>query len=246
MKTIFRSFIISGLISMLFVGFSACEKNPPKNDDITYASILNVSDDGTSSLIDANLKSGIVETGPLTDSELAALQSLKEEEKLARDVYMMLYEKWGSPVFLNISGAETNHLNAVNYLLSYYGEADTLIGAVGAFVNPAFTELYNELLETGYESLESAFRTGALIEEMDIKDIRELYEVVTNENIIMVFDNLERGSRNHLRAFNRQLTSLGVSYEPRYISLSDFYSIVNSPNERGKQYRMNGNCLLNQ
>jgi len=246
MKTIIRSLIISAFISVLFAGFSACEKNPPKNEDSLYAAILTVSEDGTSSLIDEYLKSGLVETGPLTEAELEALRSLKEEEKLARDVYRKLYEKWGSQVFLNISGAETNHLNAVNYLLAYYGQEDTLIGEESTFVNPAFTELYNDLLEMGYESVESAFKTGALIEEMDIKDIRELLEDITNENIIMVFENLERGSRNHLRAFNRQLTRLGVSYEPQYISLSDFDAIVNSPNEMGRQYRMNGSCFRNQ
>ena len=39
----------------------------------------------------------------------------------------------------------------------------------------------------------------------------------SNENIIIVFENLQKGSRNHLRAFNRQLVSLGVTYIPIYI-----------------------------
>lgn len=34
---------------------------------------------------------------------------MREEEKLARDVYITLYEKWGIPVFNNISNRESDH-----------------------------------------------------------------------------------------------------------------------------------------
>ena len=79
--------------------------------------------------------------------------------------------------------------------------------------------------------------TGALIEELDIKDLQEYLEVVKNENIKIVFENLLRESRNHLRAFNRQLDNLGVEYTPVYITQEEYDQIVSTPNETGNQQR---------
>jgi hypothetical protein len=82
-----------------------------------------------------------------------------------------------------------------------------------------------------------AFKTGALIEDLDIKDLMEFLGEVTNENIIMVFENLTRGSRNHLRAFNRQLVRSGITYTPEYISQEEFDNIIASPQETGNVYQ---------
>ena len=91
----------------------------------------------------------------------------------------------------------------------------------------------------GTTSIEEAFKAGALIEEMDIRDLQDDLTKVSNENIRMVFENLYRGSRNHLRAFNRQLKASGLSYVPVYISPEQFNEIVNSPVEAGNRYRLN-------
>ena len=78
--------------------------------------------------------------------------------------------------------------------------------------------------------------TGALIEELDIKDLQEYLEVVKNENIKIVFENLLRESRNHLRAFNRQLEKSGVDI--LLFTLPGRYDqIVSSQNETGNQQR---------
>ena len=74
---------------------------------------------------------------------------------------------------------------------------------------------------------------------MDIKDLTDILESATNENIILVFENLLKASRNHLRAFTRQLAGLGISYIPVYISSDEFEQIINSPMEKGNQYRIN-------
>jgi hypothetical protein len=55
----------------------------------------------------------------------------------------------------------------------------------------------------------------------------------------MVFENLEKGSRNHLRAFTRQLTFLGLTYTPVYLGADEYNQIITSPNESGQQYQMN-------
>ena len=240
MKTSMKNLVIgSFMVASLLVAIS-CQKDNMNTENAQYASVLAVSADGTSSVIEANLKSALITTSDLTDSELASLQKMKEEEKLARDVYSVLSQKWGSSVFTNISAAESNHLNAIVLLLTSYGSTETSIGEAGIFADAAVQKLYNDLVATASVSLEEAYKTGALIEEMDIKDLLEALSSTTNENITLVFENLLKGSRNHLRAFNLQLTTLGIVYTPVYISETDYNLIVTSPMEKGKQYKMQG------
>jgi hypothetical protein len=240
MKTSIKNVVISFFLFASIAIASSCQKDAMNAENAQYASVLNVSADGTTSVIEANLKSALIETSVLTDSELASLLKMKEEEKLARDVYTVLAQKWGSPVFTNISTAENNHLNAIVLLLTNYGSAETTIGDAGIFTDAAVQTLYNDLVAKASVSITEAYKTGALIEEMDIKDLKEALSGTTNENVTLVFDNLLNGSRNHLRAFTRQLTTLGIVYTPVFISQTDYTQIVTSAMEKGKQYRMNG------
>jgi len=235
-----KNLVIGSFVVASLLVASSCQKDNMNAENAQYASVLSVSTNGTTSVIEANLKSAMVVTSDLTDSELASLIKMKEEEKLARDVYSVLSQKWASVVFSNISAAESNHLNAIVLLLTNYGATDTSIGEAGSFVDPEVQALYDELVAKASESLEEAYKTGALIEEMDIKDLEEALVATTNENVTLVFENLLKGSRNHLRAFNLQLTTLGIVYTPVYISQTDYDLIVSSPIEKGKQYRMNG------
>jgi hypothetical protein len=240
MKTSMKNLVIgSFIVASLFVA-SSCQKDNMNAENAQYASVLAVSSDGTTSVIEANLKSALITTSDLTDSELASLLKMKEEEKLARDVYSVLSQKWGSQVFTNIFKAEDNHLNAIVLLLTNYGSSETSIGEAGIFADAAVQTLYNDLVAKASISVEEAYKTGALIEEMDIKDLDEALATTTNENVTLIFENLLKGSRNHLRAFNLQLTNLGVVYTPVYISQTDYSLIVTSPMEKGKQYKMQG------
>jgi hypothetical protein len=240
MKTSIKNVVISFFLFALIAMVSSCQKDAMNAENMQYASVLSVSGDGTTSVIEANLKSALMETSDLTDSELASLLKMKEEEKLARDVYTVLAQKWGSQVFTNISKAENNHLNAIVLLLTDYGSTETTISEAGIFTDPAVQTLYNDLVAKASASIEEAYKTGALIEEMDIKDLTVALSGKTNENVVLVFENLLKGSRNHLRAFNRQLTTLGIVYTPVYISQTDYDMIVSSSMEKGNQYRMNG------
>lgn len=240
MKTSMKNVVLSGFLVASSLVASSCQKDDINAENAQYASVLAVSGDGTTSVIEANLKSALIETSDLTDSELASLLKMKEEEKLARDVYAVLAKKWGSQIFTNISAAENNHLNAIVLLLKNYGSTETSIGQAGIFTDAAVQTLYNDLVAKASVSIAEAYKIGALIEEMDIKDLTEALSGTTNENVTLVFENLLKGSRNHLRAFNRQLTTLGIVYTPVYISQADYDLIVSSSMEKGKQYRMNG------
>jgi len=228
MKKIINSLILTGMVSMGFAGTIACDKVGETNGKTNETSVLQIAEDGTTTLIEESLKAALIETAPIDDSETDILLAMKEEEKLARDVYTALYKKWKVPIFNNISSAENNHMNAVNYLLKKYGASDTLISAEGIFQEAETQALYAELVEKGSVSITEAFLVGALIEDMDIYDLQESISKVSNENIIMVFKNLMRGSGNHMRAFNRQLKARGVVYTPVYISADEFNTIINS------------------
>ena len=238
MKTSIRNLLALGLSLTLLLMFNSCTKESQEQVREGYAAVINVAADGTTMVADASLKYALTDNFSYSDSELETLLEVREEEKLARDVYTALYDKWGSKIFSNISSAEQTHMDAISLLLNAFSEEYASTGDPGEFTNPAVQELYTDLVEKGSGSIENAFNTCALIEEMDIFDIRRLSENVVNENIFLVFENLTKGSRNHLRAFTGQLDNLGLIYTPVYLTQDEFDLIVNSPMESGKQYWM--------
>lgn len=173
--------------------------------------------------------------GVLTDAEKAGLLFMREEEKLAHDVYVTLSEKWNMPVFQNIPNSEQTHTDAVKFLLDRYGLTDPATGkAVGVFADEALQKLYDQLVEKGNQSLANALTVGATIEDLDIVDLQTRLAQTDNTDIQMVYQNLMKGSRNHLRAFTKSLTSqAGAAYTPQYLSQAAFDEIVNAPVERG-------------
>jgi len=159
---------------------------------------------------------------------------MREEEKLARDVYVALDDLWGMRVFRNIAGAERSHMQAVLSLLEKYGIGDPTDGnAVGEFSDPDLQGLYSQLVEQGSQSLIDALTVGAIIEDLDIHDLDVALLRTDNEDIRTVYQNLRKGSRNHLRAFVGLLEGSGVPYEPQYISIDEFEQILDTPHERG-------------
>jgi hypothetical protein len=170
----------------------------------------------------------------LSLEEELGLVKMREEEKLARDVYAALYNEWQKPVFKNISMSEQRHMNAVKILIDKYELLDPVTDpTAGVFTAPEFTALYQALVEQGSTSLVEALMVGAAIEDMDIYDLQELLAQTDNQDITAVYENLLRGSRNHLRAFAWLLSLNGVTYEPQYISQEELDEILTSPRETG-------------
>lgn len=168
----------------------------------------------------------------LTASEAAALQYMREEEKLAHDVYALLYSKWGLPVFDNIAASEQQHTEAVRTLLSRYGVSDPSAGkAAGVFTNPELQALYDQLVAQGTVSVAAALKTGALIEEVDILDLQKRMTQTTKADIVRVYTNLLSGSENHLRAFVSTLASqTGEVYAPQQLDQATYDRIVGAAN----------------
>ena len=170
----------------------------------------------------------------LSATEASALVFMREEEKLARDVYQLLYTQWGQKVFSNIAASEQQHMDAVALLLTRYNLPDPAAAtATGVFQDPHVQELFNALMAQGQTSLIAALTVGATIEDLDIQDLQTRIAATDNADIALVFNELMKGSRNHMRAFISQLTKQGVTYTPQYITQAEFDAIINSPTETG-------------
>jgi hypothetical protein len=172
----------------------------------------------------------------LSDAESTGLAFMREEEKLAYDVYMALYAQWGTPVFQNIASSELTHTQSVKGLLDRYGLPDPSAGLVeGQFNNPDLQMLYDQLILQGSQSLEDALRVGAAIEEIDILDLQERMDAADEPDILQVYGNLLTGSENHLRAFVSQLESrTSTAYQPQYLSIDVYEQIMaGQPGYRG-------------
>ena len=198
-----------------------------------------------------NGNAGIVTTRPgpapiLSQEEKAGLIFMREEEKLARDVYITLGNQWNFQTFTNIAPSEQNHMDAVGTLLARYGIADPAAGkGIGQFTNPKLQALYNQLVQQGSVSLGEALKVGALIEETDIEDLLHELTLVRHNDIKQVYTQLEQGSENHLRAFVRSLAAqTGEVYQPQVLDQATYDAIISGsnggPGPRGRQGQGNG------
>ena len=177
-------------------------------------------------------------TSPLSADEIAGLQFMREEEKLAHDVYATFYQQYGLSIFNNIAGSEAAHMAAVKTLLDRYGIADPAAGkGTGVFSDPELQALYNQLVAQGRQSLSAALKVGGAIEEIDILDLKERLVTTTASrgDIQQVYTSLLNASYNHLRAFARTLTTqTGVTYQPQYLDAATYQSIIaGSSGQRG-------------
>ena len=151
---------------------------------------------------------------PLTEVEIATLRWMREEEKLARDLYLELNAFWPAKVFTNIAASEQKHFDAIGRKLVLYGIADPALPNVGDFADPALQTLHDELLALGMVSFVEALEVGVTIEETDIVDLQAAIEGTSSVPLRTTYQHLLRGSTNHLRAFIKVLARQGVIYEP--------------------------------
>ena len=143
--------------------------------------------------------------GTLTGEEIRHITYMREEEKLARDVYLTLYKEHKASIFDNISESEQRHMDAIERLIEKYGLNDPVKDdTIGEFTNPVFTELYVALVEKGEVSYCDALQVGIDIEVLDIEDIELALSDVEALDVNRVFNNLLNGSYNHLNAFTSQ------------------------------------------
>ncbi|MRJ03114.1 MAG: DUF2202 domain-containing protein [Epsilonproteobacteria bacterium] len=164
----------------------------------------------------------------LTPEQRYEIAWMYNEEKLAHDVYLNLYELykdqgWARPLYNIGEGSESQHMAAVRQLAEAYDvnvsddymtpyDPD-LVASLdsGEFAVSDIQSLYNTLYEKGSQSLQDALEVGCIVEVTDVVDLNEALQVAEgNEDLTRVFTYLRSGSYNHYWAFDRALKQLGV------------------------------------
>lgn len=173
----------------------------------------------------------------LNKQEKDAILYMREEEKLARDIYNLLYDKWEINPFDNIRQSEQIHMDRMKTLITTYQLEDPVTknnDKPGVFTNILLQQYYNELSISGSNSLIDALKAGAKIEELDIADIEERIKQTGRQDIVSSYNFLKMASENHLRAFVRRLKMQGVIYEPVILSKTEFEKIISSEGTPGR------------
>jgi hypothetical protein len=169
----------------------------------------------------------------LSEAEVSDILFMREEEKLARDVYLTLGGIWTTRVFANIARAEETHMAAVYDLIESYGLDDPVDdNPIGVFVEPSLQQMYDDLVEQGSTSLIAALDVGALVEEVAIEDLIDSIDTTTASDVMTVWQRLLAGSENHLRAFTSRLGALGVDREPAVLDVATYDDILASAGAR--------------
>ena len=168
----------------------------------------------------------------LTADEVAGVIWMREEEQLAHDLYARFDELWNLRVFENISASEQRHIDITIGLLDDFGLDDPQAGlAPGTYAEPQIQALYDDLVAQGSSTALAALRAGALVEELDIADLRARAAATDDPTLADAYARLEQGSRNHLRAFVSQIEARGETYTAQILDDAD--AIIAAPMERG-------------
>jgi len=179
----------------------------------------------------------------LTQAEQDMLLKMREEEKLARDVYVTLGQKFPSigQILTNIPKSEQKHTDTVKLVLDKYNLTDPITDdTVGIFKDQTFAKLYQDLVAKGSVSEVEALKVGATIEDLDINDLNSDLAKTTNPDIVGAFEKLRNGSYNHLRSFVNKIEQLGQSYTPQYITETQYQTILSTPNTGGNGQEAKG------
>ena len=148
----------------------------------------------------------------------AQLTEMREEERVARDLYTKLASSSGELIFTRIAASEQRHLEAVERLMTSQGMDPGAAGTtVGRYAVPDLQAAYDRWLAQGRASDEAAYKVGVELERQDIADLKGL-DVADGTTGARVVAALLNGSEHHLAAFtkavNGDLTGMGPGMGP--------------------------------
>ena len=168
----------------------------------------------------------------LSDIDVERLMYGQQEERLARDVYLTLFQQYGLQVFSNIARSENHHVDLIGNLLRKYNIEQT--EGYGKLQST-----YDKLIQKGSQSLQDAIEVGIAIEILDIKDLDKTLSETDNQDIKAVYGTLRQGSIRHLAAFVRNLQQNGFTTK---LSWKEFISSDKLKNYRYSDYGMQKEC----
>ncbi|NOZ90756.1 MAG: DUF2202 domain-containing protein [Epsilonproteobacteria bacterium] len=172
----------------------------------------------------------------LTQDLKDAISYMGNEERLAHDVYINLYNYHSENSALNINQlkniaerSETTHVQTVQSIVKKYNLSEENLTNVinpvassntafedlpiGVYDIPAIQNLYNVLYEKGIQSEKDALEVGCMVEVTDINDLNERITMAQESNatdILDAFTVLRDASYNHYWAFDKGLQNIGI------------------------------------
>lgn len=232
MKTKILAIALLGLFTLV-----SCSKSDDFNtvNDVPLT-VLSVDAEGVSTLTRANISPVLGVTEPLSADEIEFLFAIREDEKVARDLYAVFAALYpASPQIAKIKTAEDSHIACIEAVLDYYEISYPAMTPAGVFKDAERQALYDELAGQGTTLLE-AYAAMAALEEESVWAYKSVQNEIANENISLVITNMIKASSNHLKTVVRQLMTLGGTYTPAYLSDEEYDAIINSSFQNGNRY----------
>lgn len=148
----------------------------------------------------------------LSTAEVATLSRMRDEERMARDLYQAFIDAYGSVrPFSNIVYSEQRHYDAIGTMLDRFGVDDPSAGLpAGTYADAEIQALYDSWLAQGSASLKDAYAVGVELETADIADLEDAIDESGNASLDATYQNLLDASRNHLSAFQRASSGGGM------------------------------------
>ncbi len=255
LSTLSSTILLSISLSAFMAGSALAAKGgnkPARNTVATTSDSYNTNDAETVSTSDSD--STTVTDSPLDINEASHLTFMREEEKLARDVYLSFADMYPEQqVFARIATrSEQTHTDVMRDRLAEYNLPDPnpatndLPDSLGQFSGEEwgwyFEEKYDALVAMGAENELQALYAGALIEELDMHDITDCPAVMVEagyndpcglhytdeDGLINAYRSLIDGSESHLRAYVGQIEAVigAGNYEAQYLSQEEVDAIL--------------------
>lgn len=238
-----KKYTVFFVLIIMAAAISACGNTPEQVEEPQVITNIVVEDEQVENTNNPTLEEdsqgqiySAVLNGTLTEDEVAGLLFMREEEKLAHDVYLAQYELWGQLIFKNIAASEQIHTDTVKFLLDKYEIPDPAdVSPLGQFNDHDLQALYDQLVEMGSASLADALTAGTAVEEIDILDLEKYLSQTESVDLIQVYENLLAGSKNHLRSFVSSLErQTGETFQPQYLSQEAYNEIISGSFETGR------------
>lgn len=141
-------------------------------------------------------------TSPLSDAEKATLLRMADEERMARDLYTKIAEKYPEATqFSRVAKSEQMHYDRVLALLDTYHltkPSDT----PGTYADTGVQKLYNDWWTQAQKSQDEAYKVGIALEKADVADLEAAVKQSDNADLDQVYGRLLTASQRHEQAFS--------------------------------------------
>jgi len=143
----------------------------------------------------ATAKEGNNVVTELYPEDESTLLLMREEEKLAKEVYLAMDEQWNQQVFRNIASSEQSHMDTLLRKINSFGLSDPVLPRRGEFYSDDLQTLYRDLVTKGKQSYIDSLEVGATIEDIDIYDFMLAIKATNNLALKTSYEKLLKGQK---------------------------------------------------